>query len=129
MKGLKITIWTCAIAFLLEFIFVLLPWKMIASVFYLVSVRPPVAYPVTVFLSRLSLAMMGAIGVFLLILAFNPLKYGAMLSLACYGLLCWGAFWFFGGVQYGLPLMAYFLDTILGIGGGTFILIFWKKAT
>jgi hypothetical protein len=127
MKGLKIILWICALCFLLEFIFVPLPWVSINAFFKWIGVEPIVAQPITVFGFRLSMALFGTIGIFFLILARNPLQYGDMLPLAAYGLICYGIIWFFGAMRYGLPVWAYFCDVILGLVGGLLILFFRKK--
>lgn len=97
MKGLKIILWICAISCLLGFVFAALPWRATAALFHLFGVPPPTAEPIIVYLYRLCLAMFGMIGIFFTILARNPLKYGAMLLLAAYGLLCYGVFCLVGG--------------------------------
>jgi uncharacterized membrane protein YjjP (DUF1212 family) len=72
--------------------------------------------------------MFGMIGIFFTILARNPLKYGAMLLLAAYGLLCYGVFCLAGGIRYGLPVWAYYGDVVFGIVAGILLLVFRKKA-
>jgi uncharacterized membrane protein YjjP (DUF1212 family) len=72
--------------------------------------------------------MFGLIGIFFLILARNPLKYGAMLLLAAYGLLCFAVFCLAGGIRYGLPVWIYSGDVIFGAVAGSLLLIFRKKA-
>ncbi len=100
MKGLKIILWICAIGCLLGFIFAVFPWRAITALFNWVGLQPPVAEPITVFMFRLCLAIFGMIGIFFVILARNPLKYGAMLLLAAYGLLFYGVFNLVGGIRY-----------------------------
>jgi len=68
------------------------------------------------------------IGIFFVILARNPLKYGAMLPLAAYGLLCYGVFCLVGGIRYGLPVWTYSGDVIFGVVAGVLILVLRKKA-
>jgi len=128
MKGLKIILWICAICCLLGFIAAALPWRAITALFHWVAVQPPPAEPLTVFVFRLFLAIFGMIGIFFVILARNPLEYGAMLPLAAYGLLCYGVFCLVGGIRYGLPVWTYSGDVIFGIAAGVLILVLRKKA-
>ena len=84
--------------------------------------------PITVYLIRLCLSMVGLIGVFFIVLARNPIKYNGMLFLAAYGLLFYGLFCLVGGIGYALPVWIYAGDVIIGFVAGVLILIFRKKA-
>jgi len=128
MKGLKIILWICAISFLGAFILAPLPWRAIIAWIQWIGIQPPAAAPITVFMIRISLAMFGMIGIFFVILAKNPLKYGAMLPLSAYGLLCSGVLSLVLGLRYGLPVWIYSNDVIFGLAAGVLILVFQKKA-
>jgi hypothetical protein len=67
-------------------------------------------------------------GIFFVILARNPLNYGAMLLLAGYGLICFGIFYLVGGIRYGLPVCIYSQKSIFSAVLGVLILVFRKKA-
>jgi len=77
---------------------------------------------------RLSLVLFGMIGIFFVILARDPLKYGAMLLLAAYGLVGYGIFSLVAGIRYGLPVWTYSGDVIFGIVAGLLLLTFRKRA-
>ena len=128
MKGLKIILWICAICCLLGFIFAAFPWRAITALFNWVGLQPPVAEPITAFMFRLCLATFGMIGIFFVILARNPLKYGAMLLLAAYGLLFYSVFCLLGGIRYGFPIWTFAGDVVFGVVAGVLILTFRKKA-
>lgn len=128
MKGLKITLWICALSCLLAFVYAALPWQIITAWFEMVNFQPPAAQPSSVYMTRVFLALFGPIGIFFVLLALNPLKYGAMLSLAAYGLICVGFICLAGGIRYKLPLLAFSIDMIFSLLAGVFILIFRKKA-
>ena len=51
MKGLKNTLWVCAIGFLLNFIFAALPWRALTAWGNQFGIQIPTAEPFTVFLS------------------------------------------------------------------------------
>jgi hypothetical protein len=68
------------------------------------------------------------IGVFFVILARNPLKYGAMLLLAAYGLLLFGVLILMGSLRYKLPFITYIVDVIFCFITGALILFFRKEA-
>ena len=128
MKGLKITLWICGVLCLLGGILAAFPWRAIAGMCQWVGVQPPAAEPITVFMIRLCLVMAGMIGVFFIILARNPLKYGAMLLLAAYGLLCYGLFCLVAGIRYALPVWVYAGDVLFGFVTGALILMYRKRA-
>ena len=129
MKGLKIILWIAAICCLGGFVSAALPWPTISGLFRWFGIEPPAAEPVTAFVFRLASAMFGLIGVFFLILARNPLKYGAMLLLAAYGLVCYGVFCLLGGIRYSLPVYTYAGDVVFGVAAGVLLLVFRNRAT
>ena len=128
MKGLKNTLWVCAIGFLLSFIFAALPWRALTAWGNQFGLQMPTAEPYTVFLFRVCLATYGMIGVFFVILARNPLKYGEMLLLAAYGLLLLGVLDLIGSIRYALPFITYIVDVIFCFITGILILIFRREA-
>ena len=128
MKGLKTVLWICAVCCLSGFVFAALPWRAFTALCHWVGIQPPAAEAITVFMFRLSLAIFGMIGIFFVILARNPLKYGAMLLLAAYGLVCYGVFSLVGGLRYGLPVWTYAGDVIFGVVAGVLLVFFRKKA-
>jgi hypothetical protein len=128
MKGLKIVLWICAVCCLLGFVAAALPWAVIVACFEWFDLKPPPTEPVMTYMLRVSVATFGFIGIFFVLLARNPLKYGGMLPLAAYGLLCFGVFCLVGGIRYGLPAWAYSGDVAFGLVAGILILTFRKKA-
>ena len=128
MKGLKTTLWVCAIFFLLSFICIPLPWQTFTTWSNQLGVQIPTAEPWTLFWVRMLFATYGMIGVFFVILARNPLKYGEMLLLAAYGLLLLGVFLLIGGIHYSLPFITYIVKVIIFFILGALILLFRKEA-
>jgi hypothetical protein len=128
MKGLKIILWITAICCLLGFVLAALPWKAVAALCGLAGIQAPSALPITVLIYRVCCAAFGAIGIFFVILARNPLNYGGMLLLGAYGLVGYGIVSLIGGMRYGLPSWAYSGDVVFGFVAGTLLLVFRKKA-
>ena len=134
MKNLRITLWICAIAFLPSFIFAPLPWRTLTAWFNQYGVQIPVAEPWTIFWLRLLLTAFGMIGVFFVILARNPLKYGEMLLLAAYGLILFGLLALIGSILYVLPnalpiaTILTLVKVIIYFIFGALILLFRKEA-
>ena len=90
--------------------------------------EPPTPDAITVYVFRLFMAVSGIIGIFFVILARDPLKYGAMLQFAAYGLLSYGVFCLVGGIKYPIPLGTYLGDASFGIAAGVLLLLFRRKA-
>ena len=128
MKGLKAVLWVCAVVCLLGFITAALPWQVIISFSQWFGVELPTPDALTVYVFRLFMAMFGLIGVFFVILARDPHKYGVMLQLAAYGLLSFGVFCLVGGIKYPISIGAYLGDVLFGVIAGVLLLIFRRKA-
>ncbi len=103
MKGLKITLWVCAISFLTCFIAAALPWQVLTAWCNQYGVIITTTEPLIVYMARMSLMIFGMIGVFFIILARNPQKYGELLVFAAYGLLLLGVLVLIGSILYILP--------------------------
>jgi hypothetical protein len=73
------------------------------------------------------MATFGLIGIFFVILARNPIKYGGMLPLAGFGILFMGLFSLVGGIRYGFPVWSYIIDFIFCTVAGALIFILRKK--
>ena len=128
MKGLKIILWISAIGSLSGFITSILPWHIITDWMTLTGIQPPGNEPATIYMFRLCFMAYGMIGVFLLVLARNPLKYGGMLPLAACFLIFYALFRLVCGILYQYPVWHYIGDFIVGIVFGISIFIFRKKA-
>jgi hypothetical protein len=129
MKGLKIMLWICAIRFLPAFIPAVIPWPAFVAGVESLGIQPPGTDEFTKIMIRLSLAGFGMVGIFFVILARNPFKYGVMLPLAAYGLVGFGIVTLVAGIRYiGLPVWTYSINTIFGVVAGVLLLIFRNKA-
>jgi hypothetical protein len=128
MKGLKIVLWICTVAFLCSFIAAVLPWPWIIAGAQWGGVIPPTTESTDVFIFRLSMATYGMIGIFFLLLARKPLAYGNMLLLAAYGLMALGVMILIGGMRYEMPLWAYGSKAVFIVLLGALIRVFRDKA-
>ena len=128
MKALKIILWIAAIFCLLGFVMAALPWNVVTAFCDMAGIQVPVTLALTVAMYRICCAIFGIIGIFFIILALNPLKYGAMLLLAAYGLVGYGILYLIAGTRYGFPIWTYSGDVIFGVVAGVLLLIFRKRA-
>ena len=128
MKGLKIVLWITTIVCLIDFLGVIFPWTVtssIASVFGMdiAGFDGLVKYGI-----GLGFTLFGLTGIFFLLLALNPLQYGAMLSLGGYGLVFIGLVALVWGIYYGFPAWVWVGDVVLCWILGVLILFFKSKA-
>lgn len=121
MNGLRITLWVCAVAFLLGFPLLVTPWDTINGMIEWFGVAPFPPDPVVMYLVRMSCGLMGFIGVFFVLLARNPLGYGPMLDLSGYGLVVVGLLALSVGLSIGLPAVVFAGDTVFAIALGAAI--------
>ncbi len=127
MKGLKTVLWICGALLLLEFVEMLVPVRFLASWCGRFGIEMPLD-SMSTYMMRMCQASFGLMGVFLIILAKDPLKYGPMVLLAGYGdlflalvVLAWGS-------RYGLPPLMVWLGTATLVTVGVLILLFRGKA-
>jgi hypothetical protein len=128
MKGLKVVLWICGIAFLLSFVFLFVPWRVMADWCARMGVEIAIAAPVAAYMTRAILVGCGLIGVFFVILAKDPLRYGPMLPLAGYGFILAGLVCLAGGIRYDLPFIMFGFDVIFCVVAGKLILVFRGRA-
>jgi len=128
MKGLKIVLWICAIAFLLSFVALLIPWRFMAQWMSGLGIDVLSSAPVKAYAVRVMLAGSGLIGIFFAILATDPLRYGPMVPLAGWGLVFIGLICLAAGLRYGLPAIMFAFDAAFSIVFGTLVLLLRAKA-
>jgi len=129
MKGLKIALWVTAIGCLTSVPFIFLPWAVVESIGSWFGVESFLGEPIAIYFFKVVFGVFGLIGVFFIILARNPLKYGSMLNLGAFGLILFGLMAFIFGLSIGLPLIVYLGDGLSGLVLGLAILIFSFKAS
>jgi hypothetical protein len=112
----------------LGFIVAALPWSTLVACYQWFGYQFPSSEPLIIYMVRIFAATFGLIGIFYLILALNPLKYGSMLLLAVFGMLSTSAFCLVGGIWYSLPVFVYLFDVITCAVLGLLIMRFRKNA-
>jgi hypothetical protein len=126
MKGLKVVLWIVAVIFLLNFLRAILPWSIVSTCAgWILPFDISGFQGLAKFIVRILSAGMGMIGVFYLLLALNPEKYGAMLPLSGYMLLVTGFFALVWGLYYSFPDWMWIVGVLfLGIFGG--LILLWQ---
>ncbi len=128
MHGLKICLWITGIVCLLSvFVMFFLPvsvWESITKFFGVESLPDS---PIFLYITRLMSAMCAVIGVFFIIMAIHPARYGIMvpfsgLATVFVGMVCWVT-----GLVMAMPSRWVLTDSFSCIVLGTLIFAFWRK--
>ena len=129
MRALKICLWVAGIVCVLSIFGMVLPVSSLKSISKLYGIESFADSPQFIYAIRVGLGTYAAVGLFFVILALDPLKYGMMVPFsalaavfigvlcAIAGLLTKVAFWWFMG------------DFVSCLVFGILILVFWKQAT
>lgn len=128
MKTLKVLLWVAAVGCLTAVPFIFLPWSVTVSIGSWFSSESLPCTPIAIYFFKIAFGIFGLIGVFFIILAMNPLKYGPMLNLGAFGLILFGLLAFITGISIGLPLAVYLGDGLSGLVLGIAVLIFSSKS-
>ena len=127
MKNLKITLWVTGIGCLVAVPFMVLPWSVLERIVLWFGVEPIPRNPLVEYLLRVSCGVYGLIGVYFMILAKDPLKYGPLLSLGAYGLIIFSLLSLFAGVSLDLSPKIYVGDFLSGFILGCVIITLSSK--
>ena len=128
MKSLKVALWITAIGCLTAVPFIFLPWAAVESIGSWFGIESLPDMPIAVYFFKVVFGVFGLIGVFFIILARNPLKYGSMLNLGAFGLILFGLLALILGLAIGLPPIVYIGDGLSGLVLGTAILVFFSRS-
>ncbi|MDI6752725.1 MAG: hypothetical protein QME07_07785 [bacterium] len=128
MKVLKIALWICGIGCLTVIPFMVLPWAMVENAYRWFGYEPIPAIPTAMYLFRIACGIFGLIGVYFIILAQNPLRYGLMLSLGAYGLISFGLLCLVVGIILKMSPMFYIGEASFPLVLGIIILALSSKA-
>jgi hypothetical protein len=128
MRGLKICLWIAGIASLASVVGLVLPlsaWEGITEAFGIDALPDSPAF---LYVARLLSAMWAATGVFLIILALDPLKYGVLVPFTGLSAICLGAVCGIAGSVAAIPTWWYLGDALSCLVFGTLMLMFWRWA-
>jgi ABC-type branched-subunit amino acid transport system permease subunit len=102
-------------------------WESIAKFFGIESLHLPDS-PLVEYAVRLMSATYVAVGVYLVILALNPMKYGIMVPFTGLASVFLGVVCAITGLIVAMPVLWFLGDFIPCVILGILILVFWKQA-
>jgi hypothetical protein len=128
MRALKICLWIAGIGCLLSLLGMLLPvssWQSIARFFGVESFPDS---PLFMYVLRVGSGTYAAVGIFFVILALDPLKYGVMVPFTGLGAVFVGVVCAIAGLLTKMPFWWFMGDSLSCLILGVLILVFWQQA-
>jgi len=128
MRGLKICLWIAGVLCLLSVAGLFLPLSAFQSIAGVFGIETLPDSPLIMYAIRTAAATYAGIGVFFVILALNPMKYGVMvpftgLAAAALGVVCAVT-----GLTVEMPVLCFLGDSLSCLALGVLILVFWQQA-
>jgi len=128
MRGLKIFLWIGAVLCLLSAIGMFLPCSVLCAIARAFGIESTSDSPLLEYGVRTILATYAAIGVYLVILALDPMKYGVLVLFTGVASLFLGLVCAVAGVVAAMPLLWFLSDSLSCAVWGVLVLICWQKA-
>ena len=128
MRGLKICLWIAGVGCLLSVIGMFLPfssWEAITKAFGIESLPDS---PLFMYAARLMSATYAGVGIFFVILALNPMKYGVMVPFSGIAAVLVGVVCGISGLLSAMPTWWFLGDSLSCLVLGVLILVFWRQA-
>jgi hypothetical protein len=127
MRGLKICLWVTGIMCLLGVVGLFLPVSACESFAGFFGIETLPDSPLIMYAIRTVSAMSIGIGVFFVILALNPVKYGVLVPFSGIAAVFVGVVCFITGLAVGMPAQWFLGDFLSCAVLGVLILVFWQK--
>ena len=128
MRALKICLWIAGFACLLSVFGMFLPVSAIESITKFFGIESLPDSPQFMYAVRLMSGTYAAVGVFFIILALDPLKYGVMVPFSGLGAVFVGVVCAIAGLLSEMPLWWFMGDSLSCLVLGVLILVFWQQA-
>ncbi len=128
MRALKICLWIAGVGCLLSVFGMFLPMSVFESIAKFFGIESLPDSPLLVYAFRLMSATYAAVGVFFIILALQPMKYGVMVPFSGVGAVFVGVVCAIAGLLTAMPLWWFLGDSLSCLVLGVLILVFWQQA-
>ena len=127
MRALKICLWIAGILCLLCAAGIFLPFSMLQSLAGIFGIEQLPDSPLTAYIARLMCATYFGVGVFFVILALDPMRYGVMIPFAGIAAVLLGIICAITGLAVGMPARWFLADSIPCVVLGVLILAFRQQ--
>jgi hypothetical protein len=128
MRALKICLWIAGIGCLLSVFGMFLSVSAIESITKFFGIESLPDSPQFMYAVRLMSGTYAAVGVFFIILALDPMKYGVMVPFSGLGAVFVGVVCAIAGLLAEMPLLWFMGDSLSCLVLGVLILVFWQQA-
>ena len=128
MRGLKICLWIAGVLCLLSIIGMFLPMSTLHSVAKAFGVESIPDSHICEYVVRLMSATYAGVGVYFIILALNPIKYGVLIPFTGWAAIVLGLICAIVGSIVKMPPQWFLGDFVSCTVLGVLILVFWRKA-
>ncbi|MHC4572130.1 MAG: DUF4345 family protein [Planctomycetota bacterium] len=128
MRGLKICLWIAGILCLLSVFGIFLPIRAIESLARAFGVQTLPDSPLVMYVIRAMSATYAGVGVYFVILALHPMKYGVMIPFTGLAAVFVGVVCGITGMVVGMPPLWFLGDFVSCTVLGVLILVFWRQA-
>ena len=127
MRALKICLWITGILCLLSVVGLFPPISAFEFIAGLIGIETQPDSPLIMYAIRTMSPTFIGIGVFFIILALNPVKYGVLVPFSGIAAVFIGVVCAISGPIVGMPAFWYLGDTLSCLVLGVLILVFWRK--
>ncbi|MHC4574954.1 MAG: hypothetical protein ACYS76_12630 [Planctomycetota bacterium] len=128
MRALKICLWAAGVLCLLSVVGMFLPVGAVESFAKAFGVQTLPDSPLIMYAIRTISATFIGIGVFFIILALDPMKYGVLVPFSGIIAVFIGAVCAISGPIVGMPTIWYLGDALSCLALGLLILVLWRRA-
>ncbi|MFZ2148035.1 MAG: hypothetical protein WAV28_12510 [Sedimentisphaerales bacterium] len=128
MRGLKICLWIAGFGCLLSVFGMFLPMSAFESFAKFFGLESLPDSPLLMYAARLMSATYAATGIFFIILALNPVKYGVMVPFSGLAAVFVGVVCAIAGLLSEMPFWWFMGDSLSCLVLGVLILVFWQQA-
>ena len=128
MLGLKVCLWITGILCLLAVLGLFLPLPVFESIAAYFGVEELPDSPLNIYAIRTLAATFVGIGVYFVILALNPGKYGILVPFSGLAAIFIGVVCLVTGAVVGMPALWFLGDSLSCIIPGVLIFVFWSQA-
>ena len=128
MTGLKVCLWITGILCLLAVLGLFLPLSVFESIAAYFGVEELPDSPLNIYAIRTLAATFVGIGVYFVILALNPGKYGILVPFSGLAAIFIGVVCLVTGAVVGMPVLWFLGDGLSCIIPGVLIFAFWSQA-
>jgi hypothetical protein len=128
MRALKICLWIAALGCLLSVFGMFLPIGVLESIAKVFGGQAFPDSPLLPYAIRTVSATFVAVGVFFIILALHPMKYGVIVPFSGLASMFIGVVCAITGPAVGMPTLWFLGDSLSCLVLGVLIIVFWRRA-